>query len=78
MATVLGSFWDFQLSKDVTALSRGTVGEILIGGGETYLTIIEEEFVASKVDPEVVSKWELLKPFGLWTNFCGEGDYFRL
>lgn len=47
-----------------------------MGGGDTCLTTIDDGKAASKVDPAVVSKFELLKPFplGLKATFCGEGD----
>jgi hypothetical protein len=47
-----------------------------MGGGDTCLTTIDEGKAASKVDPAVVSKLELLKPFpfGLKAAFCGEGE----
>jgi hypothetical protein len=50
-----------------------------MGGGDTCLTTIDDGKAASKVDPAVVSKFELLKPFplGLKATFCGEGDDFK-
>lgn len=76
MTPVFVSACDFQLSKEVTALSRGTVGEMRMGGGDTCLTTIDEGKAASKVEPAVVSKLELLNPFpfGLKAAFCGEGE----
>ena len=68
----LASFKDFQLSKEVIGLSFAVEGEMRIGGGDTCLTIMDDEWVPSKVEPLVNPL-----PFGLNTDFCGEGEHLR-